>query len=93
MNKVTALKKQAFELLQDVPEDKMNYVILILKGLNGLLNNQPNFNTGSITELNTSDDALKAWEGFRQYKGIIPCTIDEKAELSKARDEKYARSN
>ena len=38
----------------------------------------------SITEM--SD----AWEGLQKYKGILNCDIDEKAELTKARDEKYA---
>ena len=93
MDKMTAQKKQAFELLQNVPEDKMNYVILILKGLNGLLTDETDFNRMAFTELKTSDDILEAWEGFRKYKGIIPCVIDEKAELAKARDEKYAASN
>ena len=93
MSKMTALKKQALEILQDVPEDKMSYVVLILKGLSGLLNEKINSNTMPIPELNPSADALEAWEDLRKYKGIIPCVIDEKAELAKARDEKYAASN
>ena len=93
MDKMTALKKQALEILQDVPDDKMNYVILILNGLNGLLNDKTDSNAGAVTELKTSADILEAWAGFRKYKGIIPCAIDEKAELSKARDEKYASFN
>lgn len=41
-------------------------------------------------ESDSSVSALKAWEEFRKYKGIISCVIDVKAELAKARDEKYA---
>ena len=77
---MSVLKKQALEILQDVPEDKMSYVILILKGLSGLPNEKINSNTMSIPELNPPTDTLEAWEGFRKYKGIIPCATDEKAD-------------
>ena len=39
------------------------------------------------------EDALEAWEGFKKYKGIIRCAVDEKAELAEARDEKHADFN
>lgn len=93
MDIMTAQKKQAFKLLQDVPDDKMNYVILILNGLNGLINGKADSNKVAVTELKTSADILEAWEGLRKYKGIIPCVIDEKAELAEARDKKYAHFN
>ena len=33
--------------------------------------------------------AAANWKQFKKYKGIITCDIDEKAELARARDEKY----
>ena len=41
-------------------------------------------------DADASNEALKALEDFRKYKGIIPHEVDEKIELAQARDEKYA---
>ena len=32
---------------------------------------------------------IKAWDEFKKYKGAVDCSMDEKAELADARDEKY----
>ena len=88
---MTKLKEQALEMLLNVPDNKMIYVIDILKGLNRLLNDKnmcvDNI-SASVPEI--SPEAFEAWEGFKKYKGIINCNIDEKAGLAKAREEKYA---
>ncbi len=34
---MTALRKEAIELLEQVPEDKLTYVIQILRAVNGLI--------------------------------------------------------
>lgn len=34
---MTAIRKEAIELLEKVPEDKLIYIIQILQGINGLL--------------------------------------------------------
>ena len=39
------------------------------------------------------EDAIEAWEGFKQYKGIIRYTVDEKLEFAEAKDDKYANFN
>ena len=39
------------------------------------------------------EDAIEAWEGFKKYRGIIRCAVDEKAELAEARNEKHADFN
>ena len=87
---MTKLKEQAVEMLLEVPDDKMGYVIDILKSLNGLFNDK-NVSVYNIpsSEAGVSSEAYKAWEGFKKYKGIIHFNIDEKAELARARDEKY----
>jgi len=85
---MTSLKEQAVRMLQDVPDDKMTYVIDILKCLNDLFTDKSTNSTNIITDV--SSEVLDAWEGFKKYKGIIHEDIDEKEELKKARDEKYA---
>jgi hypothetical protein len=80
------LREQATNILQNVPDDKMSYVIDILRSLDGIL-------SGSRATPSAAVEAIEAWHGFKQYKGIISCEIDEKAELAKARDEKYADIN
>lgn len=34
---MTAIRKEAIELLEKVPEDKLSFVIQIMRGVNGLL--------------------------------------------------------
>ena len=90
---MSALRKQAVEMLQTVPEDKITYVIYILKGLNGFWADE-----GARTEKRPAkqadrSEALAAWENFKKYNGFIDADIDVKAELAKARDEKYAGFN
>ncbi|MCM1192128.1 MAG: hypothetical protein NC389_06815 [Acetatifactor muris] len=34
---MTAIRKEAIQMLERVPEDKLNYVIQIMQGVNGLL--------------------------------------------------------
>ena len=85
------LKKQAVELIQNVPDDKMAYVIDILKWLNGLLCDRSlSLSLGTNVNARDSVEIFEAWKGFRKYKGIIDGDIDEKAELALARDERYA---
>ena len=79
------LKEQAIEILYHIPDDKMIYVIDVLKSLNNIF-----YENKSINVSDDSSERLEAWERFKKYKGIIPCDIDVKAELAKARDEKYA---
>ena len=87
---MTELKIQAIEMLKDVPEDKMVYVVDLLKWLNGLFHDN---GVGYTASNGASPDSLAAWEAFKKYKGMIHCDIDERAELAEARDEKYADFN
>ena len=94
---MTRLKEQAFEILQGVPDDKMIHVIELLRGLSGLFGME---RTVGATTVSADDipalpdygnmSSAEAWKGFQKYIGIIDCDIDYKAELAKARDEKYA---
>ena len=74
---MTELKEQAVKILQNIPDDKMVYVVKMLNKISD--------------ESDNSEEVRKAaWEELKKYKGIVKADIDEKAELAKARDEKYA---
>jgi len=92
---MTYLKEQAVKMLLNIPDEKMTYIINIMKSLNddNAVDDSQNDNRLSFGVLRANSEALEAWKGFREYKGIIAYEIDEKAELAKARDEKYAGFN
>ena len=87
------LKEQAVNMVQNFPDEIMSYAIEILKWTLDIHNEKSK--TSDAARVAVSDnpsEAIKAWERFKAYKGIIPYDIDPKAELAKARDEKYASS-
>jgi len=87
------LKEQAVDMVQSFPEEKMSYVIEILKWIVGVLDDKSRTSHGTHTvAMDNPSEAIKAWERFKAYKGIVPYDIDIKAELAQARDEKYADS-
>jgi hypothetical protein len=89
-----SLKEQAVNMLQGLPDDKMTYVIDMLKWVTGILDEKDIlFGKPSSIISSNSTDAVKAWKRLKSYKGIIPYDIDIKAELAEARDEKYANFN
>ncbi|MCL2153262.1 MAG: hypothetical protein FWH57_09965 [Oscillospiraceae bacterium] len=87
------LKEQAVDMVQSFPEEKMSYVIEILKWIVGVLDDKSRTSFGTRTAaIDNPSEAIKAWERFKAYKSIVPYDIDIKAELAQARDEKYANS-
>lgn len=83
---MTQIKEKAVEMLQELPDDKVVYVIDILKGLMGLYGDAK-VDTNDLTE------PQMALERLKKYRGRVSANIDEKAELAKAREEKYANIN
>ncbi len=77
---MSSLKKQAVQMIDDIPEDKMVYLIEIIKNLKGFYS----------SEKNISSEKELAFEEFKKFRGCVPSNINEKEELLKARDEKYA---
>ena len=73
---MTNLKEQAIEMLYLVPDDKMAYVIDMLRWLNNIFDDKKR-----ITTSEKYSEAIEAWEELKKYKSIIPYDIDEKAEL------------
>jgi uncharacterized protein YydD (DUF2326 family) len=87
---MTALRQQAYDMIQEFPENKIGYVIDFLKKLESkdeTINNTADSKADDETE---HLEALAAWGNFQKFKGIVKNDIDEKAELAKAREEKYA---
>lgn len=90
---MNALKEQAINMVYSLPDEKMSYIIDLLKMITGMLKDESEFADKALTTNKDNSSAVsEAWKKFRSYKGIIPYSIDEKAELAKARDEKYAGS-
>lgn len=74
-------KEEVIEMLKDFPEDKVMYLLDIMRGVKGLYNERKD-----NSMLSDSQMALKS---LKKYKGIISEDIDCKAELARAREEKY----
>ena len=72
---MTAIRKEAIELLERVPEDKLSFIIQIIQGVNGLY-----ADTNSERE-----EAFVRLEQLRK-KGTVD---DYDAELASYREEKY----
>ena len=88
---MSTLKEQAVKILQEIPDEKMPFIMDMLKMINVIPNFVGLLRSNLFEEKsNDSTEAIEAWERFKAYKGIIPYEIDIKAELAQARDEKYA---
>ncbi len=74
---MTGIRQEAIELIEKVPEDKLEFIIQIIQGINGL-------NTDTSTE---REEALARLEQLRR-KGTV---IDDDAELASYRKEKYGK--
>lgn len=74
---MTAIRKEAIELLERVPEDKLGFIIQIIQGVNGL-----------YTDTNSErKEAFARLEQLRR-KGTV---TDDDAELASYREEKYGK--
>ena len=73
---MTSLRKDAIELLEQIPEDKLIFVVQIMKGIKGLYAE------------NTSIEKEKAFERLEQLRKKVP-DIDYDKELAEYREGKY----
>lgn len=74
---MTATRREAIELLERVPEDKLSFVIQIMQGVNGLYNDSNK----------ERKEAFARLEQLRK-KGTV---TDDAAELASYREDKYGR--
>lgn len=72
---MTNLRKNAIELLEKLPEDKLTFVIQIIQGMNGLYSDT----------LQEREDAFNRLEKMRTQADFI----NYDAELAEYREEKY----
>lgn len=78
---MTIMKKKAIDMISRMPEEKVYYVVQLLECVEGLSENREE---GVETP---EQRALKDLQRFRKRSDV---EIDYKAELAKAREEKYA---
>ena len=74
---MTAMREEAFELLEKMPEDKLVFIIQIMQGVNGLYNDSNK----------ERKEAFARLEQLRK-KGTV---TDDDAELASYREDKYGR--
>ena len=75
---MTAMREEAFELLEKMPEDKLVFIIQIMQGVNSLYNS---------SAVESKKDAFLRMEQIRK-KGNVQ---DDDAELASYREEKYGK--
>ena len=77
---MTALRKDAMDLLEKMPEDKLYYIIQIMQGVSGLYG--------------TEDQAARdrAFEELERLRRKVP-HLDYDKELESYREEKYGTAN
>lgn len=77
---MTTLRKNAMDLLEHIPEDKLYFIIQIMQGINGLYGTEKQA---------AKDHAFEMLEGIRKK---VP-ELDYDAELENYREEKYRVSD
>ncbi len=77
---MTALRKDAMDLLEKMPEDKLYYIVQIMQGVSGLY--------GAEDQL-ARDKAFEELEGIRRKVPELDCD----KELENYREEKYGVAN
>ena len=77
---MTAIRKDAMTLLEQMPEDKLYYIVQIMQGIKGLY---------GIEEQTSRDRAFEELESLRRK---IPDSEYER-ELENYREEKYGNAN
>lgn len=77
---MTALRKDAMDLLEKMPEDKLYFIVQIMQGVNGLYG----------AEKQTAKD--HAFEMLENLRKKVP-ELDYEMELENYREEKYGNAN
>lgn len=78
---MTMLQEKAVDMISRMSEEKLYYVVQLLESVEGLSENMEN---------DAKTPAQKALEDLQRFRKRSDVEIDYKAELAKAREEKYA---
>lgn len=73
---MTALRKDAMELLEQIPEDKLYFIVQIMQGINGLYKSE------------SQEARDRAFEDLESLRKKMP-DLDYEKELEIYREEKY----
>lgn len=73
---MTKLRQEAFTLLEEIPEDKLVFIIQIMEGVAGLYGQNEN-------------TKKKAFQTLERLRKKDPVKIDYEVELASYREEKY----
>ena len=76
---MTLMREQAIKMLHAVPDEKMIFLIDILKSLEPLFQDIKGVqNSIPSPEMNSTSERLKVWEDFQKYRGAITDDASEK---------------
>ena len=78
---MTMLKQRAVDMISRMPEEKLYYVVHLLESVEELSEN-------TVKGVKTPEQ--RALEDLQRFRKRSDVEIDYKAELAKAREEKYA---
>lgn len=78
---MTALRRDALELVERIPEDKLYYVVQILEGVTFL------------TEASSMSKKEMAFSKLESLRKKIPYNLDYDEELASYREERYGNEN
>ncbi|MDE6663952.1 MAG: UDP-N-acetylenolpyruvoylglucosamine reductase [Lachnospiraceae bacterium] len=81
---MTVLKEKAVDMISRMPEEKVYYLVQLLESVEGLSAN---------TAMDAEMPERRALEDLQRFRKRSDVEIDYKAELAKAREEKYAGIN
>ena len=86
---MTALKREAIQLVEHMPEDQMSYVIQYIQTLKGKSSDTEHLSSDEVTVT----PKMRAF--LELEKMLIPVSqeLDYDRELGEARDERYGRIN
>lgn len=78
---MTALRRDALELVERIPEDKLYYVVQILEGVTFL------------TESSSMSKKEMAFSKLESLRKKVPHNLDYDEELASYREERYGNEN
>ncbi|MDE7310320.1 MAG: dihydrodipicolinate reductase [Eubacterium sp.] len=76
---MTQIKEKAVDLIRQMPEDHMFYVIDMLQ----------NLKISIADKENEKKQAMAAFQNLQKFRGRLPENFDADKELEEARNEKY----
>ena len=80
---MSPMKEAAIRLIQEVPDEKILYILQIIKGIDGL----------SKSAASSAEKKQDAFRNMQQFRGVIPLDLDYNTELEGYRAQRYADIN